>query len=61
MPRYNFVLPEEQFRELRAKAEATGLAMSDHVRRALDAYLHGQVICLPCSGSLNSGQLQFSR
>lgn len=54
-------LTEQQQAALNERRELFGTPVGEQIRRALDAYLHGQVICLPCSGSLNSGQLQFGR
>lgn len=39
MKRYNFFLPEQIVDALRAKAESTGLTMSELIRQALTEYI----------------------
>jgi predicted DNA-binding protein len=42
MKRLNFFLPEQVIAALQALSEKTGLSVSEHVRRAIDAYLKNQ-------------------
>lgn len=39
MKRLNFYVSDKQYRQLQAVKKATGLTVSEHVRRALDQYL----------------------
>jgi predicted DNA-binding protein len=39
MKRLNFFLPEQVIASLQALSEKTGLTVSEHIRRAIDAYL----------------------
>lgn len=39
MKRLNFFLPEQVIEALQALSEKTGLTVSEHIRRAIDAYL----------------------
>ena len=39
MKRINFYLSEQQIAKLKELARAMGLSVSEHVRRAIDAYL----------------------
>jgi len=46
MRRYNLYLSEPQKEALKALSGATGLSVSEHVRRAIDDYLPSQVVKL---------------
>jgi predicted DNA-binding protein len=39
MKRLNFFLPEQVIAALQSLSEKTGLTVSEHIRRAIDAYL----------------------
>ena len=39
MERINFYLPEQQIKALRDLSRLTGLSVSEHIRRAISAYL----------------------
>jgi predicted DNA-binding protein len=42
MKRQNFFLPEQVIAALQALSDKTGLTVSEHIRRAIDAYLEKQ-------------------
>jgi len=42
MKRLNFFLPEQVIAALQALSDKTGLTVSEHIRRAIDAYLKKQ-------------------
>ena len=42
MNRHNFYLTEQQMKALKALSQATGMSMSEHMRRAVDSYLQHQ-------------------
>ncbi|HUW11181.1 MAG TPA: ribbon-helix-helix protein, CopG family [Anaerolineae bacterium] len=42
MKRYNVYLTDKQMEALKALSQRTGLSVSEHMRRAVDAYLHEQ-------------------
>lgn len=39
MKRLNFFLPEQVIHALQALSDRTGITVSEHIRRAIDAYL----------------------